>query len=140
MDSSVKKSVRLSASTVEVIKDTNHGDSINWSGTLNTITSRYAIFVKQLLPDLTDNEKLIIIACFGGREINNFDIEHEIEMLPLQIQYGMDKAEVVKLLPECHKDNDKLKSIKEHFCATARSWSTAQRLALLHYIGAASHC
>lgn len=140
MDSSVKKSIRLSARTVEVIKATNHGDSINWSGTLNMITSRYAIFVKQLLPDLTDNEKLIIIACFGGRAINNSDIEHEIEMLPLQIQYGMDKEAVVKLLPECHKDADKLKSIKENFCATARSWSTVQRLALLHYIGAAPHC
>ena len=140
MSGSVKKSVRLSGNTVDVIKKTNPDGDINWSRSINEMTARYALFVKHGLPSLTDNEKMVIMACFGGREINNLNIEHEIEMLHMQIEQGLSRSEVIGLLAKDTQlqnygdDNNEIDDVRRRFCKKAKLWNATQRLAILHHV------
>ena len=140
MNKSVKKSVSLASNTISVIKEAHPDGNINWSRSLNDMTTRYALFVKHGLPALTDNEKMVIMACFGGRAINNLNIEHEIEMLHLQIEKGLNKSGVMDLLiqdTQLHDygdDNNSPSDIKRRFCKKAKLWNTTQRLSILHHI------
>lgn len=138
MSKSVKKSVSLASSTINIIKEANPNGNINWSRSLNDITARYALFVKNGLPTLTDNEKKIVMFCFGGREINNSNIEHEIEMLHLQIEKGLTQADAMYLLTNEAQlrdgDNNTPSDVKRDFCKKAKLWNTTQRLAILHHV------
>ena len=140
MNKSVKKSVSLAGSTIDVIKEANPDGNINWSRSLNDITTRYALFVKNGLPALTDNEKKIIMVCFGGRDINNLNIEHEIEMLHLQIEKGLTQPVAIELLAtdtQLHDydgDNNAPSDRNRRFCKKAKLWNTTQRLAILHHV------
>lgn len=136
MSEAIKKSVRLAGSTVNTIKSVNKGDSVNWSRSINIIASRYSLFTKYGLPSLTDNEKLIMVMCFGGREIIDSNIEHEIEFLHLQVAQGVEKPETTPLFIEDNKslsDGD-LENIKRQFCERAKLWDTTERLAILHHV------
>lgn len=53
MSESVKKSVRLNATTVEIIRQLNRHSEVNWSGSINDISNRYNLLIQHLLPQLT---------------------------------------------------------------------------------------
>lgn len=136
MSAAIKKSVRLAGSTIDTIESVSKSDNVNWSRSINIIASRYALFAEHGLPTLTDNEKMIIMMCFGEREINNSDIEHEIGFLHLQIAQGVEMPETNLLFVEDNKplSGDDLVNAKRLFCKRAKLWNKTERLAILHHV------
>lgn len=85
----IKKSIRLSDETENLCKNLNQFSEVNWSGSINSITSRYNIFVSELLPELSDNEKKAIYCAYNGRFFNK-DIMLEISAFDYTISTAID--------------------------------------------------
>lgn len=138
MSESVKKSVRLNAATVEIIRQLNRHSEVNWSGSINDISNRYNLLMQHLLPELTEKEKMALIASYNGHALDNANIEREVKMLHWQISEALEyDSNVVELL--CDDADEFLnKELKDHARANAfytkvKGWDFGQRLAALHF-------
>lgn len=140
MSKSVKKSLSLAGSTIEFIENTKPNSDINWSRSINDIVTRYALFVELGLPDLTDDEKMAIMFCYGGRKINQLDIKHEADMLHLEIKQSIENPDADRFFvndKEQHdygEGNNDVVDMKRRFCKKAKLWNSTQRLAILHHV------
>ena len=138
MSESVKKSVRLNADTVEIIRETSQHSEVNWSGSINNIANRYSLLMQDLLPDMTEKEKMVLVAAYNGHAIDNTNIEREVKMFHWQIgealKYDSNMAELLcddadEAINNEVKNGDRAKA----FYTKVEGWSFSQRLAALHF-------
>lgn len=121
----VKKSVRLVEDTIRNCRALSSGGDINWSGSINSMSARYLLFVKHSLPELSNGEKLALCQCYHGKLLND-DILTEVRMMEWQVdqayQYDSNVRDIIG-----HHELD-VKSIFDRI----KSWTVPQRLAVLH--------
>ena len=106
----IKKSVRLSDETQKTCGELSMGGDVNWSGSINSITTRYNFLIEQSLPELSEGEKLAYVAMYNGHMLNN-DIKLELRSFSIMVsesilydstisellsQYNVDQSEFVR--------------------------------------------
>ena len=140
MTESVKKSVRLTAETIEAIRQVSQGNEINWSGSINDISSRYLLFVDNNLPTLTENEKLALATGFNGKLFDPKNLKREVEMLAFHIGASIENdGQVAEFLwrdSELDLDAFLKSDALDNFYQRVKRWTTSERLAVIHYVTA----
>ena len=124
---SIKKSVRLVDATMKECQSLSENGSVNWSGSLNEIAKRYAIYSEHCLPDLSDAEKHAIAQAYNGRIVRS-DIAEEIKMMHWVISEALKfDPNVVELL-----QSENIEPID--FYDRVESFTQPERLAIIFYV------
>lgn len=137
---STQKSVRLSDSSVEIIKSVCK-DGVNFNGAINSILERYQILIADVMPELSKYEKLAIAQCFNGTWYDfSIPMSEDVKRLPWLISEAVRHDEnVASLLWEGsdsdHEDFEKFAASGEldEFVNKVQNWSHAERMAVIHY-------
>lgn len=123
----IKKSVRLSDLTIDQCASLADRGEINWSGSLNQIAERYALFCEFNLPKITHFEKLAICETYKGYWFDN-NIELELRAMDRNLSWAV----------QHDQDFDKLLkqggSPKDEFLKRAKAWTMPERLAVVAMI------
>lgn len=129
------KNIRLSPYSLKIISDVSYGEQMGVSGAVNSIITRYDMFVKQCLPKLTDLEKNIVLQAYKDKQVD--DVLSVCEAMPAHLKNILND-----IIADKSSSGDK--SVNAHHCLLsadlklcierAEQWSMAERLALLHYV------
>lgn len=123
--SSTKKSVRLSAESVAVIKEISQNE-INYNGAINNIIERYKLVTAKSLPPLSEYERLAIAQAYNGHWVALEYIEREVDMLPWQLDQAIQyDGNVGELLDQGGTD-------AQEFMQRVKAWGFAEKMAVLH--------
>lgn len=121
----IKKTVRLVDETIKVCQQLSDvGGMINWSGSINAMAQQHSIFLDACTPQLT-NSQWNAMYCAYNSYMPHPDIKEEIRMLPWHISEGWQYDEQIKEFL-----GDKKSALE--FIDTIKSWTDAQRLAVIH--------
>lgn len=119
----IKKSVWLSDEAQSLCEHLSHG-KVNWSGSLNSMASRYEFLISENMPNLTDIEKNIFAVAFNGRLLND-DIRMEIVALPWTIS---EACEYDEQIPEFFEEGE---INYDEFMEKVNNFSPSERLAII---------
>lgn len=122
MSKSKKASVYLTASTMTVLskRQRDAGETVNLSGGLNEVVSRYAWLVKASLPDLGAEEWQTILNVYSGSVLDEF-------VAPARIASDMmDNVGAISL--------ETLDQEYRALVEKAHGWSQAEQVAVLDFV------
>lgn len=120
----IKKSVRLSDTTIKTCHDLTIADGINWSGSINAMAEQYQIFLTDCLPELSDYEKKAFYCVYNGY-LPHPDINEEMHGLHWAISEGYHYDEQVR---------DFLGTEEQAglFVERIKNWSRSEKLAVIY--------
>jgi len=91
----IKKSVRLTDETCELLHKLTLADETNWSGSINSMAAQYQLFIDDNTPELPENEWNALYCCFNGY-MPHPEICQEIALLPWHVDQGYQYEEQVR--------------------------------------------
>lgn len=129
MTKSIKKSVRLNATTQAVCANVSVYPETNWSGSLNDIAEQFLLLIEDNTPELTENEWNAFRCLYNGY-MSNPDIETELKLLPWHVSEGLKYDEQVRQFIA----DDTLAGPEQcqAFFDKVNSWNKAQRIAVIY--------
>jgi hypothetical protein len=119
----IKKSVRLTDKTCELLHKLTLKGETNWSGSINAMADQYRIFVNDNLPTLSDNEWAALYCTYNGY-IPHPDIKQEIASLHWHISEGYQYDEQIRELIGSEENAVRL-------IERIKSWTNSQKLAVI---------
>ena len=123
---SIKKSVRITDSTVEVFRVLSYeSDSINFSGSINRMAQEYELLVECCLPKLSSNEKSILMENYRDF-IGTKNYKKETKMLHWNVSELLENDEKLK-------DLIGGEVLASQFIRKIKEWSTSQKLAAIYF-------
>lgn len=124
---SVKKSVRLSDQAVEICRKMSLSggeESINYSGSINSVFAQFAEIIGEHTPELNENEWNAFYCCYNGY-MPHPDIKEEARLLAWHISEGYQyDAQVTEFLGDPESAMALIERVK--------SWSMSERLAVIY--------
>lgn len=127
---SIKKNIRLidhtQAICEQIARQYNASEEINYSSAINQVFERYAIFVDDCLPKLKQSEKMALCQAYNGL-LNRYDLQEELRIMSFNVSQAIEADSNVRDLIGDIEAQTK-------FNQKVRSWSSAQRIAVLHMI------
>ncbi|MGR5451963.1 hypothetical protein ACP3V3_19815 [Vibrio sp. PNB22_3_1] len=126
----IKKSVRLVEETVKhcrIVSLALSADlsSVNWSRSLNAITSEYALVMQEAKPELTENQWSALYSVYNGYMPSD-DAKNEARLLWWHVAEGCKyDAQVAELLGT--------EKEAQEFCERIRDWSLATQLSAIYH-------
>lgn len=119
----VKKSVRLTDDTCELLhKLTLTGDT-NWSGSINAMAEQYALLIADNTPPLEEWQWLCFYCGFNGY-MPHPDIKSELSRMDWLISESYQYDEQVREIIDENGD-------VSEFVAQVKGWTTSQKLAVM---------
>lgn len=123
----IKKSVRLVDDTIILLNQLTETGEVNWSGSINALAERYAMFVDDNLPELSEREWYAFYCAYNGR-MSHHDIKAEVKMMHFGISESWEHDELV------HESLTEAEMFE--LVAKIKSWSLSQKLAVYHKVRA----
>ena len=133
--SSIKKTIRISAASVDVLRQID-GGIVNWASSVNSAVERYELLITNSMPNVKQHEEMVLNTIFKPASQPGLNIEDTINSFHATVRSALEEdREIAAVLADegGMSVEQFLKSdVFRVFMKKVKCWSFAEKMAILH--------